>query len=518
MRFQPIIFIVLTQFAAIGLSQSATTQPAATQPNSRGIIVGPDTTVFTGPILPDGSVDYVAAVNAVEGRGISPQDNAECVLIHLVTLDANEPADIERRGEIERLLGVPIKPNDEVFWHPWPGFQNPIPTDDPQSPGFVDRFDRAKMQPWSSQDMPDLAAWLKTNEPALALVSTATQRSRLWIPIVLKPSDAGVLGVPPPDLHWWREIVLSLCIRSMLKLHEGDAPGALDDLLVAQRLGNLLEQSPQLITRLVGAGCQSSTCSASWRVLQESRIPPEKLRQWSSDMLAHPPISASPRLVVRRLRYEFLSNIQMMAVDNADRAALVHANLPVWDWNRILRFGNSFYDDLDRSLGPDDQTAEFQRVFNERLKQVDQIAGKVDDTRIGNVPMWLLPKPSDTTATYSDRVGATFLSMTIPNLFGSSRSISRTNEQLDWTARAGVALAIYRQDHGEYPASLDALIPRYLPRLPENKFVDPVGYERRGSGYVIRNVRAYDAHTLAWLANEHLDYDWTDIIIRTDRW
>jgi hypothetical protein len=520
MRTWSTIFALIVWCAEMSSAQTPTTAPSATQANSLGIIVAPDTTLFTKPLLPDGTVDFVAAVNAAEGRGISPADNAVCVLIRLATLKANQPDDIQRRGEIEQLLGLPVKPNDEIFWQTWPGFQNQLPTDDPQSPDYVNRFDRAESQPWSSQDMPDLAAWLKTNQAAMALAAGAAQRSRFWFPIVLEPRDEGVLGAPVPDVRTWHELASSLCIRAMLKLHDRDAPGALDDLLVAQRLGNLLAQSPQLITRLVGVGCQQMACLASWQVLQDSPIPPEKLRQWSSRLLARPPVPTSPRLVLQRARYELLANVQMMAAGVPDGAAPADSRLPVLDWNRILRFGNSFFDDFtkDRSLLPPDQRAAEEKAFDERFKQIEQVADAADNTRVGNTPKWLLPQAGEDRNAYSDRAAASILMMMLPSTNRMSEIARRANEQFDWTAKVGVALAIYREDHGEYPSGLDKLIPNYLPRLPDNTSPNPVGYERHGPAYVIRNVHAYDARTTAFLAQEHLDYDWADIIIRTDKW
>lgn len=71
-------------------------------------------------------------------------------------------------------------------------------------------------------------------------------------------------------------------------------------------------------------------------------------------------------------------------------------------------------------------------------------------------------------------------------------------ESLDWmyagqtaveAAACSIALHNYRVDHGEYPQSLDLLLPDHLPRLPMD-FGDgkPLRYRRTGEGYVLYSV------------------------------
>jgi hypothetical protein len=48
------------------------------------------------------------------------------------------------------------------------------------------------------------------------------------------------------------------------------------------------------------------------------------------------------------------------------------------------------------------------------------------------------------------------------------------------------ALAAYRADHGKYPASLDELAPKYLPKVPRDLFSGgPLVYLPEGDGYLL---------------------------------
>src|SRR5687768_1448475 len=53
--------------------------PAAADPKPR-ITVGKDTTFVTGPLDKDGYVDYVAALNDLRGKGVTPDTNAAVAL------------------------------------------------------------------------------------------------------------------------------------------------------------------------------------------------------------------------------------------------------------------------------------------------------------------------------------------------------------------------------------------------------------------------------------------------------
>ena len=58
-------------------------------------------------------------------------------------------------------------------------------------------------------------------------------------------------------------------------------------------------------------------------------------------------------------------------------------------------------------------------------------------------------------------------------------------------AETALALALYRVDRGEFPKSLDALVPAYIDTYPLDTFDgQPIRYRRRDEGYVLYSVDA----------------------------
>jgi hypothetical protein len=185
----------------------------------------------------------------------------------------------------------------------------------------------------------------------------------------------------------------------------------------------------------------------------------------------------------------------------------------------MLKYGNHYYDTLmkDRaSLSPEQRNAEL-KALDDWTAQLNLIPADLGIGALIDSSTWLSRKPLETRDAYSDRVASILLLSSLPPFQRADDSVRRDNERLEWTARVGVALAVFRLDHGEYPASLDALVPKYLPRLPDNTSPNPVAYERRDAGYVIRNVREYSTQEKSRMAYWKEDYDPDDIIIRTDQ-
>jgi hypothetical protein len=62
-------------------------------------------------------------------------------------------------------------------------------------------------------------------------------------------------------------------------------------------------------------------------------------------------------------------------------------------------------------------------------------------------------------------------------------------ETQEMVGRLAFSLAAYRADHGTYPDSLGALVPRYASRVPSDPFTEqPLRYRREGSGFLLYSV------------------------------
>ena len=124
--------------------------------------IGPETTVISRPLLPDGRVDYLTAMDERMRNGVTPDNNAAVLLIRAF---GPKVIEAEHRREYFRLLGVPepslegdyvITQMDWVDRH----FPENVILSDWQQRAY-EEFDEARRRPWSREDFPEASAWLE---------------------------------------------------------------------------------------------------------------------------------------------------------------------------------------------------------------------------------------------------------------------------------------------------------------------------------------------------------------------
>jgi type II secretory pathway pseudopilin PulG len=77
------------------------------------------------------------------------------------------------------------------------------------------------------------------------------------------------------------------------------------------------------------------------------------------------------------------------------------------------------------------------------------------------------------------------LGLFLPAVTAATEAQDRANTELQLTVLAA-ALAVYRTEHGDYPTTLDDLVPSTLEKLPTERYnAKPFLYKRTGDGYLL---------------------------------
>ncbi len=178
------------------------------------ITIGPDTTLFTEPLHPDGTVDYVAAINRKLSEGVTPQNNAFVALLPVIGTSRDMLGPTHQ--QIVKMAGAEESPG---CWNPLP----PIPdATDAQSNARDALITQLQKSPWSPADHPDIDQWVTSNNKALELVAAAVGRNRYWLPLTLvKPDDLLITASESPEvINSFREIEVAMrserCVFSQL--------------------------------------------------------------------------------------------------------------------------------------------------------------------------------------------------------------------------------------------------------------------------------------------------------------
>lgn len=163
-------------------------------PSNRHFTISPETTYISGPLNDDGTINYVAALNEMMSKGVTRENNAAPLLIQ--AWGADEMIRLGVHDKVFQILQmVPVTATgargpdlEDVVKDMWPKGAPKGATTRP-SPEDVEKeservLKRAIEGPWSADELPAVAAWLKANEERLALVSEAAKRPRYYIPLV----------------------------------------------------------------------------------------------------------------------------------------------------------------------------------------------------------------------------------------------------------------------------------------------------------------------------------------------
>lgn len=466
------------------------------------IVPGRDTTFVTGPLRPDGGIDYQAALNERRGVGVTPETNAVARLWAAIgprTEVGEMPAEFFAR------LGVPRPPDAGDYLVPFYRFLLVVKKfDSDERAKATEQQRRAIVAPWSRAELPLVAEWLALNDKPLAV--EATRRPHYFRPLASK-GDAGGPGpmflVPMPDVERNREIAVLLSARAMLRTSEGQFDAAWGDLLAAYRLGRLSARGGAVMERLVGGNVEAIADRATRRHVAAAKPDAATLRRRLADVRALPSVPPLADTVDLTERLCHLDTIQRFvrggtkAVDGLfeprDGFPAVGPEEPRrFDWNPTLREGNRWHDRLAAALRLPTRAA--------RERELARLEGEAR-------ALW--PRGRGLGALYTEiltakaagksaedvrrdelvrSIGHALVAPLVPALRSAAEADDRT-AQAARHRELFLALALCRAERGRYPATLAELSPEFLPAVPDDLFADrPLTYRAEGEGYLLYSV------------------------------
>ena len=434
------------------------------------------TTRIVSPLHEDGTPDYAAALAARAGPDLVPADNA-AALYWLAF--GPEPIEPPHRREFFAELGIEVPPEDGTYL-----------TDAPE--GIPD-YQHLLARPWSAEEAPQVAEWVRRNEQPLDLIVEGAFRPRYLVPIV--PGDALIVGLARTHTPATQSRDL-LGLRAMLRLGASDVPRAWRDLQALHRMAVHVSQG-FIIDRMVAASVEATALSGSVALAHHAALPAAQALACLRELDAVPQLAKVADVADTWERSFFLDSIvhvSRLAPDEQQdwlgRAVRPRGSgrLAV-DWNVPLLRANRIMDALVEIArtpdGPErrrllDQLGEEHVAEVERRREVSTMRAAL---------RWLAGETLGAMTT--EAVGSLLIATYCVDIEHPLR-VEELGAMLRELARLAFPLAAYRADHGAYPASLDLLVPAYVAALPADRFHRgrPPVYRRAedGQGYVLYSV------------------------------
>ena len=457
------------------------------------IVVSRQTTYLTAPLAADGLPDYEAGLLAGYGPAPPPEENAAALLLE--TCWPLGDIDAAHLPVICKALGIPNAPPAE-----------PLVLDPKKdaAAGIDDAMlDVAGEWPWTTEEMPAVAAWLTKHEALIDRLVAAADRPHYWLPspTLLDGKPDMLVSVLVSDLQELRGVARVLGYRALWHMGENRPAAAWRDILAIRRLARLIAppgRGPQLlVTHLIAVALDATADAATRRLLAMSELSAEMLATIRRDQERLGPIVAMADGLAGERLFGVDSMVWMARRVPGGRRERMKlggeflmgsrclALLTSLDWNLILERLNGSYDELEaacRLPTHEGCMAALEEMESRWQQQVPPASARAGD--------WLLQVCSR--AHRSDRLADRLFSMLTPLLSSVLQAVTRSEAQLSLTKTA-TALAAWRADRGSaappYPERLDDLVPKYLAAVPVDPFTDkPFIYERRGDGYLLASV------------------------------
>ena len=452
------------------------------------IVVSKETTFLEGPLKEDGTVDYVAALNQLSSEGVTPENNAA-----VLYWQAFGPGKIDEefREPFFRLLGIETPALDGEYFISLDDYlrrENSELTVDEAH----DLLGELRTRPWSAEEHPEIAAWLRANERPFQLMIEGSKRPRYYAPLAGKT----LMNSIPLTVGSVREVIRALPARAMLRLNGEGAKVAWEDLSACLRISRHYAQSgnslAELLVGVALAGVADETCGA---MASYADLPIDLQQRIDRELLDYGTfeVSDSVNVFERCSLIEVLTELllQQKTKPEGDFAMLEElARLrdparPL-NVNETLRIANGYFDRL----------AEV-KLLKDYASQLSAQAELEEDARkrfAGDNPVDLfgdtagaieLVTSGKTPKERGARAGAMLFHLVGGVWDPVMTACQRGNDNWQLT-RLTFAAAAYRTENGHYPDTLAQLTPKYTSTAGRSGFTgEDFFYQRFDPSFVL---------------------------------
>jgi hypothetical protein len=480
------------------------------------ITISKETTYIERPLRPDGYPDYLAAVNELGRKDVTPENNAA-----IPFWQAIGPKEIpsEVREKYFAMLGVPVPPEQGAylvslgdFLPRYKGWKNPggdTPEDEAWLREVYNQFEKAQSRPWSKKQYPAIAALLETNDKPLDQLVAATRRARWWSPIVAKKDSSLFQSEWMSGIMATREAARQLIVRAMLRLESGETDAAWEDVLACHRLAGLVVQEPFAVHYLVAVSHGNMASLAAVRVAQHAKLTINRARKCQADLRGLPPMprvqekweqgerlfsldylltiaERGPRALTQNVVGEgFVVDLEeLMFGGKRNREAVERlASDSRIDWEEVLRQQNRASDRVVVAYG---RPTYCQR--SQALEQLAKEAAKGAAEVVEHMPS-LEALPADEAPKMIARHLFQILSNSGLASAAAMAGVETRGDTMRQVAQLAFALAAYRHEQGSYPPRLGNLAPKYIPGVPKDPFTDrELVYKPQKDSYLVYSL------------------------------
>jgi hypothetical protein len=441
-------------------------------------VISKETTGILRPLRPEGTVDYLKALNEKYGKGVTAEKNAFVGWLEVVGT-GDSVFKKESRAEVLKLCGA--KESVGMGWKRWEQTLKEAGLKAEAEKSY-EPVDFAVRNLWAAEEFPRFAKYLEDQGKVLDAVKAAFARERYYSPYVGR--EAGfVMNSGHSSMGRLSEMSRFLAARATLRAKAGDFDGFLSDVEGVMRIAQHVGSGATTLEWMVGnsvqrLGLRAIGVAAGRELFTRGQL--ERLGKLLDGMQKFP--SAAERVDVFE-RWCMLDTMAFVAM----RGEPVEGEFELYrdelyrgieresvDWNVVLKELNGIFDRMREAFRPATMEG-----LDEAWKDIERVL-KGDAAELTAEAMG--KRAGETREDYSKRVARSFAAMLAS--LGAMEQWARGAEMEKEMVRALVAAGEYRRVHGKWPAGLGDVVPAFLKKLPKDI------YSEKGEKDVLYEVKA----------------------------
>ena len=344
-----------------------------------------------------------------------------------------------------------------------------------------DLLDICQTRPSKASEIPPIAKWLKDNEEPLDLLVQAASRPEWYSPPpkLIAEEDKHLFVQMIPEVQEIRSAIYSLLARAMANAHGGNYGKAWEDIHASLLLSRHVSRGPTLVDHMTGSACQGLAANATVALLEAGADEEAIAMRILRDLQALPPIDPLADKFSWGERLMWLDAIVRIANGSSakfldDEETFQKLTDAGVDWNLVLREANHWFDRMENA----------GRLANvaERIEVSAQIESDFED-EYGDRPN--VENVNVDIESRSQAAADILLSLLVPPCSVVYQSEARAIARWRLLTTSAV-LAVFHARHGNYPNSLDELVPDLVAEIPNDPYCDqPLIYRRTDDGYLL---------------------------------
>ena len=458
-----------------------------------------ETTFLSGPINPDGTINYLAAINQIQSEGVTSENNAAIPMLRALGPEMIDP---QVRQTVLRQLGAPELPPEGEYFITFGDFVRKNrpdllrrPSDGKIVPAQVGLIGHRVLASQgvglSLQDRALLDAWLAVNRRPLEILAQAAQRSRFFVPLADSSSPPRMASSHSAKVYLCGDAGEALGLRAGSRVTDGDLDGAWRDAQVMHRLAALCSQQISTIGYLIGVMIDDQASRVDARIACCPSLPADRALAMLRSLQSMPDSRTIERAMDLGERCERLDRV--MQVMRSPATLRSGASVPLhrigaFDFNWILRNINAEMDDEIVVLRVADRAERERLVEKHKVEFPQSSADRTTTDWVWGILCYCVSPPRVRLQLQAEQLYRKTREFTVELASGmdSGRLAAVVRRQLAQTA---FALAAWHAERGDYPRSLSELMPDYLAQVPLDAFSSkPLLYRANESGYLLYSV------------------------------